>query len=71
MHPEPMRYTRPHGYEAQLADPAILVARLTQAARFHTHLENAMPPASWRHFRFCAQWLVVSITGTDHRNTIP
>lgn len=38
------------------------MARLTQAARISTHIENVMPPVSWRHFRFCVQWLVVSTT---------
>ena len=32
------------GNEPDLAEPVSLVARLTQAARFHTYIYNVMPP---------------------------
>jgi hypothetical protein len=44
MFPKRAIYSK-HGYENELAEPSSLVARLNQAARFPTHIENVMPPA--------------------------
>ena len=33
-----------YGNESDLAEAVLLVARLTQAARFHTYIYNVMPP---------------------------